>query len=295
MRVTENLKIAPLTEANAESASRLHMAARRAASGERVSAPSDDPAAYAQIARFQASAATYEARRQAVDRAQDSLAFAESALASAGDVMARARELAVQMADGTLGPAERAVAAKEVTQLRQTLVGIANSRTASGYVFGGTKTGAEPFSTSGLFSGNDEAIDVEIAEGSRIRANTSGARAFTAAGGRDLFQDLQAFETALNANDVAGIQGMIADMDQGHAQITGVRSEAGLGIDSLRMASSAALVGKNAIEASRARVQEVDATEAYVELGSAQQAFERSLEITRKILSIMPGDKILAR
>jgi hypothetical protein len=42
-------------------------------------------------------------------------------------------------------------------------------------------------------------------------------------------------------------------------------------------------------------VQEVDATEAYVELSAAQQAYERSLEITRKMLSIMPGDKILAR
>ncbi|MBL9028096.1 MAG: flagellar hook-associated protein FlgL [Myxococcales bacterium] len=295
MRITESIRMSGLSDANAESALRLHMATRRASTGERVSAPGDDPGAFAQIARYEGAAATYEARRSALEKAQDAVAFAESALASAADIMSRARELAVQMADGTVAPEQRDLAAKEVTQLRQALVGIGNSRTASGYVFGGSKTDAPPFSTNGVFNGNDDALEVEIAEGQRIRANASGARAFTGAGGRDLFQDLASFATALQNNDIAGVQAMASTLDEGIAQITGVRGESGLAIDSVRMAASAARLGHGAVESARAGVQEVDVVQAYSDLSSAQGAYERSLEITRKILSLMPADKVLAR
>ena len=295
MRITESIRMSGLNDANAESSLRLHLAAKRAATGERVSAPADGPGAYAQIARYEGATAVYEARRGALERAQDAVAFAESALASAADVMSRARELAVQMADGTVAPEQRDIAAKEVTELGHPLVGIANSRTASGYVFGGSKTDAPPFSTAGAFNGNDDAIEVAIAEGQRIRGNASGARAFTAAGGRDLFQDLADFAAALENNDVAGVQAMVGNLDLGIAQVTDVRSEAGVTVDSFQMAASAATLAHGALETARAGVQEMDVVQAYSDLSSAQGAYERSLEITRKILSVMPGDQLLAR
>ncbi len=295
MRVTETMKLSGLMANNAESASRLHDASARASSGKRVRGPADDPGAFAQIARYEGAIATYESRKVAVDRAADDLAFAEGALASAADLMARARELAVQMADGAVAPADRAIAAKEVTQIRQQLVGIANSRSGEGYVFGGSRVDVPPFDAAGAFVGNDVAIPVEVAEGVRVRQNASGAQAFTAAGGRDILQDLDAFVTALSTNDVAGVSAMVGHMASGHGQITAARSEVGLTLDRLRMASTAAHAGRDAILRARAGVEELDATEAYLGLTRAQQAYERSLEVTRKLLSIASPDQLLAR
>jgi flagellar hook-associated protein 3 FlgL len=295
MRITETLKMSELAGANARSATALHDATRRAATGLKVAAPSDDPAAFARATRYDGALATYESRMKAVLRTSDELAVAEGALASAGDIVARAKELAVQMADGSASAADRATAAKEVTALRQSLVGVANTRGASGYVFAGSKTAVEPFSQNGTFNGNDEAIDVEAAEGARLRGNASGARAFTAAGGRDVLKDLEDFAAALTANDTAAIQTAVGNMGAGHEQVVAARSEAGLTLDRLRSSASAATLGRDAILEARAGVREVDATEAYAQLTSAHGAYERSLEITRRVLSILSADKVLAR
>jgi flagellar hook-associated protein 3 FlgL len=295
MRITETLKMNELTGANAKSAAWLHDATKKAATGLRVAAPADDPAAFARASRQSSGIATYESRMRAVLMSSDDLASAEGALASATDVMARAKELAVQMADGTMSAEDRANAAKEVTALRQSLIGIANTRTASGYVFSGTATSTEPFAQNGAFSGNDEPIAVEVAEGAQMRSNASGARAFTAAGGRDVFADLEDLATALASNDTVGIQAAIGEITQGHAQVVGVRSETGLTMERLRSSASAATLGRDALIEARAGTREVDATDAYMQLTSAQGAYERSLEITRRILGIIGADKVLAR
>jgi flagellar hook-associated protein 3 FlgL len=295
VRITETLKITEVMGANAKSAAALHDATKKAATGLRVAAPSDDPAGFARATRQSSGIAAYESRMKAVLEASDDLASAEGALASATDVMARAKELAVQMADGSVSAEDRALAAKEVTALRQSLIGLANTRTASGYVFAGTSTNTQPFAQNGTFNGNDETIGVEVAEGAQMRANASGARAFTAAGGRDVFADLEDLAMALATNDAGSIQAAIGEITQGHAQIVGVRSEAGLTMDRLRSSAAAMALGREVLIEARASTREVDATEAYVELTSAQAAYERSLEMTRRILGIMGADKVLAR
>lgn len=295
MRITETLKMSEIMGANARSASGLHDATKQAATGLRVAAPADDPAAFARATRQSSAISVFESRMKAVLRTGDDLATAEGALASATDIMARAKEIAVQMADGTPSAEDRMNAAKEVTALRQSLIAIANTRSASGYVFAGTSTATQPFQQNGTFSGNDEPIAVEVAEGAQMRANASGARAFTAAGGRDVFADLEDLATALDTNDAVSIQAAIGEITQGHAQIVGVRSEAGLTMERLRSSATAATLGRDALLEARAGTREVDATEAYMQLTSAQSAYERSLEITRRVLGIIGADKVLAR
>ncbi len=285
MRVTDSMRTASMLEAQTSATSRLYRATQVASSGAKVSGPSDDPAAFTRISRHDATLATLSARKSAVERAQSDATMAESALASAADIMTRVREIAVQMADGSMNAAERASAANEVTQLRQSLVGIANTQGSSGYLFGGSATAAPPFSTAGVFSGNDAALQLEIADGMRIRANPSGAQTFTAAGGRDVFADLTALATALSTNDIPGIQAGIDTAESGRDQITKGRAAAGVLMDRLGTTINAVASSATVVQQMRAADADADAAEAYSAFQLASQSYERSLDISRKLIA----------
>jgi flagellar hook-associated protein 3 FlgL len=286
MRVTDGMRQTSARAAQSASIERLQRATNQAVTGKRVSAPQDDPGGFARITRSTASIERWDARTQALSQAESDAAIGESALASASDIVSRLKEIAVQMADGTASADDRSVGAKEVTQLRQQLVDIGNTKGATGYLFAGTLTDTAPFDVSGAFSGNDNAIDIEMGDGILGRRNASGATAFTAAGGRDILADAAALATALSTNDVAGIQASIDNVGKGHTQLVRSRGETGLTMDRMKMAQEVASEASLALQSARAKDSEVDLTEAFSNLTDAQQSYERSIEISRRTLAM---------
>ncbi len=292
MRVTDQMRMASMQKSQTSATERLYKASQQASSGLRVAKPSDDPAAFARIASHDGTISHLGGRQQALDRSQGDLAVAESALASGSDILAQARELVTQLADGTIDPATRAMSAKQVTELRQALVGIANTRGSSGYVFAGTLTDTAPIAANGAFQGNDNPINVETGDGVQTRSNASGAKAFTVAGGRDILQDLTDFATALTNNDVPGLQAMIKKLDDGHAQIVAARGDLGISLDRVRTASTVTAALSVAVKETRAPDAELDPTAAYSELSSANDAYNRGLEVARRVLATFSVDKM---
>lgn len=292
MRVTDSMRTSSYTAAQSAASSKLFKATRTAATGEKIADPSDGPAAFGRIASNDATLAKLSARGAGIDRATGEATLAEGALASAGDIMTRARELAIQMADGSMSATERAQAANEVTQLRQSLVAVANTKGPGGYIFGGSKTDTPPFSTTGVFSGNDDALRVETSDGVLTRRNASGATAFTVTGGRDVFQDLTNLEQALSTNNAAGISASVSDMEDSRAQIVGERASAGILMDRLSMSRGVVDESKLLVSQDRASDAEIDQVEAYTQLADAHEAYERSLEVTRKVLSLFDIERM---
>lgn len=286
MRITDGMRQTSTRAAQSAASERLHQATRQAVTGKRVEAPADDPASFARITRTGGNLARWEGRAQSLSQAEGDAQIGEAALASASDVMVRLREISVQMADGTASAADRALAAKEVTALRQQLVDIGNTRGSTGYLFGGTRTDAPPFDNAGVFAGNDIAISVETSDGVSVRKNASGATAFTAAGGRDILADAAALSTALATDNVAGIQSSIDAMGEGHKQLVRARGETGLQLDRMKIAQEVAAGATLALSAAQAKDAEVDLTEAFSGLSDAQQAYERAIEISRRTLAM---------
>lgn len=292
MRVTDSMRTSSYLAAQTAASSKLYKATRTAASGEKIADPSDGPAAFGRIAANDAVLTRLRARAAGIDSATSEATLAEGALASAGDIMTRARELALQMADGSIGATERAAAANEVTQLRQSLVAVANSKGAGGYIFGGSKTDTPPFSSAGVFSGNDDPLRVETADGVFTRRNASGATAFTSLGGRDVFQDLANLEQALASNNAAGISASISAMESGRDQIVGARATAGILMDKLTMSRGMVETSALIVSKERASDAEIDQVEAYTQLADANEAYERSLEVTRKVLALFDIERM---
>lgn len=287
MRVTDNTRLIGVLRTNATSSSRLTIASRRASAGARVTAPSDDPVAYTTSVRRGSSIANMASRTRTARSAADELSVAERALESASELVSEAKSLAVQGANEALSPNDRAALAQQVTSIREQLLGMANTRGSTGYVFGGAKTNAPPFDASGNFVGNDTTMRLPVADGVAPRMNVSGAKAFTAAGGADVFASLAALATSLSTNDLAGIRSSIDTVQSGYDQIVGVQVDAGLAMEHLR--SSADVLDAASLAVSQSRSRDVGADDLAglaTELAAASSSYSQSLAVTKKLLSL---------
>ncbi len=286
MRITERSRLGPMLLAQSRAQARLDKAARVASNGQRVSKPSDDPAAYGSKVRRDHALAMLERHAKNASSAQGELEIVHDALTSATDILASAREAAIAGANGTTDPGSRKLLAEDVRAMRDELLNLANTRYGDKYLFAGSRTDTLPFdTTTGAFSGNDQIVRVPVLDGVSLASNVSGARAFTATGGRDILADLAALAKALDDDDTTRIRAALDPLAADHAQIVRSQVEAGFSAERFRDAGDVLASTKTAIASRLSAEIEGDPAEQLTELTLARAAYERSLAVTRQLLS----------
>ena len=286
MRITENMRLATTSLAQSLTSSRLDKASRVASRGATVAAPSDDPVAYAAKVRYDHALALIESRSGIATKVSGELDVAEGALSTGVDLLSQARESAVAGANDTLDASGRKLLGQQVSALREEMLGIANTRYGTKYLFAGTKTDTAPFDPTGAFTGNDVVMRVPMMDGVAPPANVSGARAFTAVGGQDVLTALKTLADALATNDVATIRSSIDNIDASHTQLVRAQTEAGLAGERFRSAIDVMASTKIAVASARANEVEGDPFDHLTELSLAKAAYERGVEVTRQLLSL---------
>lgn len=123
----------------------VQTAQEQVASGKRINRPSDDPTGTYQAMDYANRMDRMGQYTRNTTSARSLLSHTDTTLQSSSDTIARAYELAVQYASGTYTSSDRANGAKEVTEIREALAGLANTRIGDRYIFGGWKTGAPPY------------------------------------------------------------------------------------------------------------------------------------------------------
>jgi len=284
MRVTEQMRYESVANNLSQLSSRQAKAAQEAQTGVRVNLPSDDPIAAAQLARLSASQSQVTARRSAISSVRGDAELAESSLQQASDLMASAKDLAVQGRNGSLGASDRATLAQQVKDIREQLIGIANAKGAGGYLFAGSASETKPFSDTGAFSGNDDAHLVDIGNSTPSAVNASGAKAFTAAGGRDVFADLDALYTALSSNDESAIGASLDGLDRSRSQITSAQAAVGITLNKLEASDSVQSALDLQNSKSMADLGSADPAKSYSTLMQLNNALQQSISVGKSIL-----------
>jgi flagellar hook-associated protein 3 FlgL len=284
MRVTERSRVGTMILTQNRAAARFGNAARIAASGARVTKPSDDPVAYGSKVRRDYAIAMLEERSKIASRAEGELTVVQNALSAASDMLIQAKETAIQGASTTTDPKARKLLAEDVRTMRDSLLSLANTKYGEKYLFGGTRSDTLPFSPDGTFNGNDQVVRVPVLEGVSPPSNVSGAKAFTVAGGRDIFADLTALADALDSDNQAAVKDLITPLSTNHEQV-----EAGFNAERFRTAADVLVSTKAAVAERLSAEIEGDPAEQITELTLARNAYERSVAVTKQLLSIGTG------
>ena len=115
-------------------------------SGRRVNTAADDPLAAGAALAIDRSIAELDRFGLNANVLGNRLNLQESKLTQAGEALLRARELSIQAANAPLSSSDRATIAREIRQIRDGLLGIANGVDAAGrYLFGGAQDDRPPF------------------------------------------------------------------------------------------------------------------------------------------------------
>jgi flagellar hook-associated protein 3 FlgL len=241
------------------------------ATGKRIQAASDDPAAFLRLAGMQQQTADDGAWAANIGMAQGLLAQTDTTLDSVESQLQRALELATQAANGTLSDANRDAIAEELGAIRDALFGLSNTRDVRGQPLFGGATGDVAYVRAAdgtiSFAGTGEPSAIPIGEGTSIQGTVTGTRAF-ASGSSDMFAVLAGFTAALEAGgDVkAAADAAMAGLNGALESVNLARASAGARAARLDLDAGRLVDAGEARESARTALEDTDITTAVTQL-----------------------------
>ncbi|HFC98628.1 MAG TPA: flagellar hook-associated protein 3 [Thermosulfurimonas dismutans] len=256
----------------------------------------------------------YRKALQEVDRYQTSIREAkaflrttEGALSGLEDVVMRAKELALQAANDTQSPESRKAIAKEVDNLLEEALSLANTTHAGRYVFAGNhptgySAGKKPFELVKkalpggevvervVYHGGREDFYQGYAKGSKILVGRNGEEAIMASG---IFETLIGLKkTLLNNNEVdphqevEDIQRHIARLDKVLQHLVQERTDLGARMDHLEVKENLYQDLQNTLKENLSDVEDTDLLEAVSKLSAKQTAYEAALKAAARTMQL---------
>ncbi|WP_104526134.1 flagellar hook-associated protein FlgL [Blastococcus atacamensis] len=254
-------------------------------SGKLISKPSDSPVGVNRSMQTRADQeATAQFSRNIAD-ARSWLDSTDSTLQQMLDVTRRVRNLAVQGSnDGAMSATSREALATETAQLRESLLGMANTTLAGRPLFGGITTGQFAYDDAGTFTGVvGPDVERRVSPTESVRIDINGPEAFGPAGA-DLFAvvnqivvDLEANPDALGAS-LDALDGLMNTMMSAIADV-GARANR---IDREEAINADQILG---LETRLAQVEDIDLPYTIMKLQMQQTSYEAALQATAKAIT----------
>ena len=213
---------------------RLQRTQEELASGKRIQTPADDPVASAQILKSRSELARIESYQRNTDYALNEISLAESTVGSAEDAIIRIKNLTLQAANATYSDSDRQAMATEISGLKDHLLALANTKSASGeYIFAGANVSSAPYTVANgvsSFTGDTNIRAVNLSSSVTIATRLSGQEVFgdATAGSVDIFNVIETTIGALQTNDTALISTSIDELDLAANQLFDARSALGV-------------------------------------------------------------------
>jgi len=236
MRVTQTMLSQDLLRQINNSYNKLADLQQQLATGKKITRPSQDPVVATLGIQYRTDVAHVEQFERNMSEVHNWIDSSDEALDEATQVLQRIRELTVEASNDTYTDDQRKNIQKEIAQLKEQLVTIANTKVAGKYIFNGTQTSSPPVTlTSGApgtpstvttnYGANPRDVLIEVNDGVKIAVNVNPAEAFP----QQLFDDLTDLENALLKNGSSGTEiGAFLDKIDAHTDaIVNARAELG--------------------------------------------------------------------
>ncbi|MBB2924222.1 flagellar hook-associated protein FlgL [Cellulomonas cellasea] len=252
-------------------------------SGKKINAPSDDPAATADLLRLRGE---QRAETQYARNAEDAtswLATIDGALTSSAATLRRVRDLVVQGGDGALGPVSREALAAEIEGLRDGLLEQANTTFLGRNVFAGTSDAPASFGPGYTFTGatTDAPVVRQLSGNTTVRVDSDGAAVFGTGAG-SVFQLLDDIVTSLRGTgDVPShLTALDARMDTVLMELSSVGARQNRVSSAQEALADAQLTTKTQLGA----IEDIDLAGVILELQMQEVAYQGALGAAGKVL-----------
>lgn len=177
-RVSENSSTNSINFSIGKAKAKLEDLQIKGSNLKRIQKPSDDPIGNTDLLAVRSRNMDANQYNRNGDFAKMYLSYTETALEDLTQILMKAKEITIAQSSTVFNPEVRGSVAKEIAQLRNQALGIANRRIGNKYLFAGHKTLTKPFTAEGQYRGDNGAINIEVAKDIFIPINIDGKSLF---------------------------------------------------------------------------------------------------------------------
>jgi len=260
------------------------------ATGQRIFQPEDNPSAVGRLLGLDIERRQIAQYSRNADRALEVSQASYASMQELKKISDRAGELATLGAGASSPDAYRAYA-KEVNQLIEQGLQMANTRFRNDYLFAGTAVTTVPFTatrtagdvTTVAFAGNAAQMQIQLSETSSIAPGTSNA---TNLGIRDFLNNLVSLRDALNVGTSSAVTGVQTGLETSENLLVNALSEHGAIELRIEVNQKQQLAREDEIEKLVSNEADADLATTVVKLGQTSTAYEAALASATKILQM---------
>jgi flagellar hook-associated protein 3 FlgL len=279
MRISAQIMADNIKANLAKQSTQLMQTQVQIATGKRINSLSDDPGDVGKVLDYRTTLATIDQYRQNINDAMTRVEYTETVLGQIHELIDDAQSIA-----SNAGTDNREALAQQVANIRDQVMGLTNSKYAGNYIFSGYLTDTPAFDeTTGAYNGDSGTRNVIAGDGVQVTLDCDGSAMFIESGD-NLFTVLDDLEADLNADDEAGIAAAVDPLDRLDDQLELVRSQLAATYNRLETTDEHWQTFSNSVETMRSTVEDVDVTEAAINLQLQQTSYELLLQVAAEVI-----------
>jgi flagellar hook-associated protein 3 FlgL len=323
-RVSENSSVNSINYAVGKSKGKVEDLQLKGSTLKRVSKPSDDPLGNIELMALRSQNVDAGQYLRNLNFAQTHLSYTENILEEMTDILVKAKELAIGQASSIYSPEIREGVSKEIHQMRQQVLGLANKRIGNRYLFSGQTVLTRPFDQDGKYQGDRNKINIEINKDVFIPININGHDLFFGKGktavtkeqinlpvpGHEVnmdglnrtpasvtgsseeniavsvFDELRSLENALLTDNPQIIQGLLERLDASTERMVSLRTDIGALTNTISNAETNIEKTKLLNEAHKSKIEDADVAELMGDLQKEQAVLKATYSASSKLMNV---------
>ncbi len=282
---------------------------QQAATGKKMNAPSDDPAAIKPLLNYRVESKTTERYLTHMGFAQDKMDIQDSSLDRMENLLVQAKETGIQSLNGAVNEEDRKVLADEIGLIFDVLLDAGNTKANGEYTFAGYQDETLPFTENTdydpdnydlkdastwpvSYQGDANRKTVEVAPGQRLETGLTGCELLLGdadnnqeqdAAGTNIYAVIKNLEHAIRTGDQGGMQEGLQDLEDGANQIRRLRGRMGNNAAQIERASEHLNAAALEIKETISTYEDADVMKVYTDLMQHQTTLQAALNVTSKV------------
>ncbi|MET3428520.1 flagellar hook-associated protein 3 FlgL [Actinoplanes tereljensis] len=260
-------------------------------SGKLLSRPSDSPTGTVTSLQLRGEVRATQQYARNADDGLGWLGTIQDKLGDASTQLIRVRDLTVQALNTSNNDQSREALAVEIDNVRQMMLGEANTKFLNRPVFGGTTPGPTAYTeaTDGsgdyVFSGNKNQTTRTVGANAQVRIEVSGPEAFGEPGtDTELFNVLKQISANIRGGDSAALDTNLQNLDSAHDLLKSALSDVGARYNRIEQMKQSADDHLLSVTSQLSDIEDVDLPKAIMELQIQQTSYQAALAATAKVI-----------
>ena len=254
----------------------------QASTGKKLTKPSDSPVDIGTSLQLRASLNRNTQLASNISDAEAWLGTTDSTIGQVVTQLQQVNSLVIQAANtGASDQTSRDAIANQIDQIRQSLIGLANTQYDNRPLFGGTTAGATAYDASGNYVGTAGAVQRSIAPGVQVQVNVTGASVFGPPG-NDVFATLAQLSGAIHGGQ--DLTALSAQLNTQTQQVTTAQATVGATYARVDTTKNQNLTNATTMKQNLSNVEDADMAQVLMNLQAQETTYQAALAAAAKAI-----------